>query len=226
MIRRKTHLRPGASERVQLVGTHGSADKASWPAAHGNAASTGRRHGRIPTITANATTLNLLKERRPDRVGFGPKPQMPESAVENGHSPARWANSRMVLGLTAEECADHLLNNQCLRVDAVEVAVVIIIAVVRTETVAAPKVVGDLLVSVPRAKAFRETLASEELLRLARRHAAVVLLGEPGRAAADAIADRPAVLVAVAISVVVPVAVARLCRNRPCECEGRSARDQ
>jgi len=144
--------------------------------------------------------------------------------VENAH--AGWAcgfglDSRA--DLTTEKRADDLLDQHRLGVDAVEIAIIVIVAVVRIKTIAAAKVVRDLAVAISRAKSIGITLAIEELLGLSRGHAAIVFLGQSGRATTDAIADpvvgRIAILVAMAIS----VAVSRLRDCRPRDRQGRSS---
>src|SRR5207244_11706571 len=76
------------------------------------------------------------------------------------------------------------------RVDTVEIAILVIIAVIGIEVVARPQVVGDFAIGVARAETVWITLAAEQLLGLAGRQAAIVLLGQARRTAADAIPDR------------------------------------
>src|SRR5690348_14919847 len=127
---------------------------------------------------------------------------------------------------TRQQGADHALDEQGARVHLIEVAIVVIITVVRVQVVTLPQIVRNLPIRVPLAVAAAPSLAAIELLRLAGRHAAVVLLGEPWRAAADAIAVRPAFTEAIGESVAVAMSVARLCKRRRGEAERCSAGDQ
>src|SRR5690348_4736681 len=116
----------------------------------------------------------------------------------------------------ADQRLDHLLDEQGPGVDLVEIAVAVIIAVVRIEVVAAAQVVGDLPVGIAAAVGALPPLSAVELLRLARRHAAVVLLGEPRGATAGA----------VAIVIAMSVPMAGFCHGRSGEAERRGAGDE
>src|SRR5205823_4136461 len=90
------------------------------------------------------------------------------------------------------------------------------------EVVASAQAVRDLSVSIPRAVAEVIALADiEELLGLPRRQAAVVLLGEARRAAADAIADRFVATepISKAMTVTITMTITGLCNSRTGQAE-------
>src|SRR4029079_7985372 len=116
-----------------------------------------------------------------------------------------------------QERADHLLHQQGARVDLVEITVAVIIIVARVEVVLLPDRIGTLPEAVAPAIEALPALPARELFRLAGRHAAIVLLGEPRRAAADAVAKS---VVAVAMSVTVTVAGAGKARSGGTERRG------
>src|SRR5207248_3540629 len=105
-----------------------------------------------------------------------------------------------------QQRADHLLDQHRPRIHPIEIAVVIIIAVVGIERVAPAQVVRDSVIAVQGA-VTRVPLAAIELLRLTRRHAAVVLFGKTRRTAADAIADTSAIAEPLGIAMAVTIAV-------------------
>src|SRR3954447_15098907 len=117
----------------------------------------------------------------------------------------------------SQQGADHLLDEQGARIDLIEVAIAVIITVGWVEIVPAPEIVGDLAEGIAVAIGAPPALAPIELLRLAGRHAAVVLFGEPGRAAADAIAIR------IFMGIPMAMAVARMSDGRCADTERRGA---
>src|SRR3546814_14824986 len=73
----------------------------------GNAASTGRRHGRIPTRQHKAKP-DLLTERRPDRVDCAPRERECQ-VVERAPEPAPTIRCALKLGDAAQKRVDRFL---------------------------------------------------------------------------------------------------------------------
>src|SRR4030095_10742069 len=86
--------------------------------------------------------------------------------------------------------ADDLRNQHRRRVDAIDIPVAVIIVVTGLEAVLRAHIVRDLVVVPGVAVAQRPALADiVQLLGLARWQAAIVLLGQAGRAAARAVTN-------------------------------------
>src|SRR6476469_8341079 len=124
---------------------------------------------------------------------------------------------------SAKQGADDLLHEHRARVDLIEIAVPVIITVARIEVVAIAQIVRDLAKPVTAAISGLPALAAIKFLCLAWWHAAVVLLREPWRTAADPVS---VAVRAIGMGVPVSLPIAGLGKGRSCKAECRSTRKQ
>src|SRR5437764_15464414 len=90
------------------------------------------------------------------------KPLARAPRQRKGGRVARAASSSARIRPLAQQRANHLLDQQRARVDAIEIAPVVIITVTGVEVVARAQAVRDLSVSIPRAVAEVIALADIE----------------------------------------------------------------